>query len=551
MRVQHTLSILLIFTLLSLLGCSTKNVGDDINPDRQVSEFGLNVLDDSYYGDAGVQDFRLETTDYGDDVVVSIHAEGASGLKALFFDLSYDAERYRPLHARPSDELDNADDMIKLSVFKERGTVHYGQIVTNPDWRTGLTGNSEVARVLFRKEATPVLRATSSVSNFDRSAAPLTLVGTDLNWFYAWQGDYDQNGETNSADLVPIAANFGAVGPFAENSIEFMVDGDGNGEINASDITPIGLNYFNDALGGYNVYHSLDFADVPESNTDDNGAATLLENVAFASATGGPPTDRKAFTSDASGAPANSYFWVRATDVAASGEGTPSNWVGGDPSNLPVLALTNPPVGGDGTSGNPFVADTVTDYVFSLTDPVDGDVSTDAATTYTISNPAAGTIAGGSSTLNIEDAFTGTFNVTAMYDGKPSRSDTTVYMTVGGGPTAVIEIYPDPADTDWGGVVGDGTSSVPYIVSEPGGFNDDLSTEFSLLADDDPATTGPSGNDIPVGDLTWAIEPPFLVIWITDGTFAATMFTSNYIFAQDTEMNESNHLYVVTTLPDL
>ncbi len=134
-----------------------------------------------------------------------------------------------------------------------------------------------------------------------------------------------------------------------------------------------------------------------------------------------------------------------------------------------------------------------------------------------------------------------------MYDGKPSRSDTTVYMTVGGSP-ASIEIYPDPGDADWGGVAGAGTSGDPYVVSEGGGFNDPPAggLQFSLLADDDPGTTGPSGNDIPVGDLTWAIDPPFLVTWISPGTFEATMFTSNYIFAQDSGMNESNHLYVVT-----
>lgn len=550
MRVQLTISLILVITLLTLVGCSTKNIGDNVTPGRQVSDFSINVLDSSYYGGASVQNFQLETKDYGNDVVVSIQAEGASDLKALYFDLSYDANNYRPLNAEPSYDLNNRSDMLTLSVLKDRGTVHYGQVLANPDWRVGFTGNGEVATVMFRKEATPALRAISTVSVLPLSAAPLTFDGTNLDWYYAWQGDYDQNGETNASDLTPLGLHFGETG-FSDTSAAFMIDGDANGEINASDITPIGLNFGHSALGGYNVYHSLDIADYPASNGAPNGAgAALLENVAFSSATGNKATDRLAFTSDATSAPANSYFWVRATDPETSGEGTPSNYVGGNPAEQPVLALTNPPAGGDGTSGNPYVADTSTDYVFSLTDPSDGDVSTDANTTYTVSDVAAGSIAAGSSTLNIEDAYTGTFHVTAVYNGKPNRNDTTIYMTVGT-PAAGIDIYPDPADTDWSGVTGDGSSGTPYVMHVDGGFNDDYSTEFSLKADDDTTTHGESGNDIPVGDLTWAINPPFLVTWVTDGTFQANLFTSNYVFAQDVSMNESNHLYVISqSLPN-
>jgi hypothetical protein len=47
-----------------------------------------------------------------------------------------------------------------------------------------------------------------------------------LDWTYRNAGDYDQNGEVNAADLVPLGRNLGATGPFAPGT---AVTADGNG----------------------------------------------------------------------------------------------------------------------------------------------------------------------------------------------------------------------------------------------------------------------------------------------------------------------------------
>jgi hypothetical protein len=74
------------------------------------------------------------------------------------------------------------------------------------------------------------------------------------------------------------------------------------------------------------------------------------------------------------------------------------------PASL-TLSLTNPPGTGDGSAGNPYIADVSTSYVLFLTHSAYGNVSTGADTTYTVSNTAAGAISNVDATLNIDDAL--------------------------------------------------------------------------------------------------------------------------------------------------
>lgn len=75
----------------------------------------------------------------------------------------------------------------------------------------------------------------------------------ELRWSYRCAGDYDGNGEVNAADLVPLAARFGA--RYGEPSwpVAQRADGDANGELSYADVTPIGANLLA-AVDGYAVY---------------------------------------------------------------------------------------------------------------------------------------------------------------------------------------------------------------------------------------------------------------------------------------------------------
>ena len=552
MRAQYFLGLLAAAGIMLLASCGeTTNIGTNETPERETAaHFSLEVLDDTFVGGATAGDFSLSVEDYGDDIRVNVDVENAQGLKALYFNLGYDAEQYKPLRGLPTENM-GGNDVISLQYLRDRGNVQYGQVLTNFDWRPGFTGSGTVATFSFRKEPALEIRTVSIAPN-DDSAPNLTFDGTDtLNWHYENIGDYNQDGLVGIADLTPLGQFFGqstAPDPFPYESNLSAIDGDLNGNLNISDITPIGQNFGRSAAGGWNVYQSADAADIPEDSGDDNGAATLVANVPTSAATGDTATDRKAFEHVVAAPVVDVFYWVRATDGAD--EGPASNPVGGPIGDLPVLALTNPPGSGSGTDADPFLANITTDYVFSLTDPTDGDVSTSPTTEYFVSNPLAGEISNVDATLNIEDGFTGTFTVTAEYNNLPNRPDTTITMQVaivGGGE---LFIMPDPNDTDWDTVTGDGLSFETAYILHTDTFNTDFSTEFSLVANTE---ADGSGDSIPVGDLEWSAEPPFIAFGLasTPGTFTVDMFSEGFIQAMDAETNLSNDLFIgVMSIPE-
>lgn len=557
MRSKTVFTVAVVLLVLLCMGCSTKNLGSLADPARDASRFVLDVDAQSYIEGSSADEIYITTEECDQyHVLVNVNARGAEGMKALYFSLEYDPESYRPMTAAPTEAMGPTSDHLKLVVLKERGTVHYGQIIANPSWREGANGDVTLATVAFRKEATPPVRLVSTPPNVAGSAAVLELTGgNQLDWRFASVGDYNQDGEVGVPDITPLGQNFlvqspGFPLPWPYESNLSVVDGDSNGEINVADITPIGVHFLKNMFGGYNIYASLDAGDYPDSAGADNGGATLLDTLTIADdATGTTTTDRLLFSYTIPAPQVGEVYWVRPNDNTS--DGIPSNLVGSSPDQ-PVLALTNPPVTGSGTSASPYVANVTTDYIFTLTDPTDGDVSNDAGTVYTVSG-SAGTIDTADATLNIEDAFIGTFNVTASYNGTPNRSDTTVYMTVAG-PSEGLFIMPDDMGSPpWSDVPdGNGTDADPYVVRSDT-FNDDYSTTFSLAANSE---SDGSGDNIPVGDLTWSCWPPFIVedpSWATAGEFMANSdgFTNGYIQAQNASMDMSNELWVVSvgTLP--
>jgi PKD repeat protein len=194
-------------------------------------------------------------------------------------------------------------------------------------------------------------KAVRSAPGTPASAPRLVLdpAAHTLSWGFNTQGDYDQNGEVNVADLQPLGVHFGAStggGPFPLDSVEAAVDGDGNGEINIADLQPIGANFGN-KTSQYNIYSSTSFADYPATPTAANGAgAVLVGSVAHSAATGVANQGRLQYSYSVAAFAPGTFYWIRPSDGTA--DGVASNAVSaGAGGNQPPLAVLNavPPSG--------------------------------------------------------------------------------------------------------------------------------------------------------------------------------------------------------------
>ena len=555
MRTRVVYSVIAVLMVMMALGCSNGNVGTTAGPDSS-TRFVLNVDDGSFFNGSSIDGINLTEADYDDHVVVSVNAEGAQDLKALYFTLEYDETLYRPMRVESANTLADEENTLCLDLRTIPGKVVYGEIVANPDWREGFTGDSVIASVTFRKQACPVVRDVASAPTKAGSVAPLDIdTDTDLmTWYYYNLGDYNQDGLVTASDLTPIGQRYGnsnTPDKFPVATADSAADGNDNGLIEVGDITPIGQNYENNALGGYNIYEGV-LADYPENATDDNGAATMVTNVEFSAMLGATATDRLRHEYTLAAPTEGAYYWVRPVQSSDSSEGIASNYVLYSTVPQATIAITNPPADGDGSNSTPWQANVTTDYTFTLTDPTDGDVTNDANTVYIVSNPAAGSIDTADATLNIENTFIGTFYVSATYNGL--AADNQIWFEVAEAPEEDLWIMPDTTDADWASVPsGDGTEDDRYVVLSAT-FNSDGSLDFTLAAN---TMEDGSGDDIDVTTLTWDAEPPFIVTW--DGTAVSTFqphydsgtgysLCSGSLYAQDAEMNDSqNEIWVKST----
>ncbi|MEZ5337423.1 MAG: hypothetical protein R3F46_04085 [bacterium] len=550
---RYWLSAVLTFALVLSASCSTLNVGNS-SPEREVDAFTLNVLEDSYFNGSSVEGYFLTTEETDTDVMVSVNAYGAADLKALYFEMEYDADQLRPMGVHYSEGIADDADRLSLTYLKDRGSVTSGQMVANPDWHSGFSGDGVLAVVNFRKAGTPLIRETSKVNTSPAGGAlEITFDGTDLlEWWYNNPADYDQNGEVGISDLTPLGINLNkdASGATFMDSLS-VVDGDKNGLITLADITPIGVNFGNSCNGGYNVYAG-NSADKPSGGDPD--VISELDTVAFSAATG-TNVQRKKFSYTVASPNAADEYWVRGVS-AASELGTPSDTVGGDPNAKPGIELLNPTPdgGGTGTGADPFVitslAQATGDFTFEVTaSPNDGGgVITGDSGVEILTNPAGANsgIVQGTGVVSFNNTET-SFTVSALVNGVATNN---LSFSIQIAPAGLF-IFTDPADTDWSTVTGDGaTTETAYIIAT-NSFNTDGSTEFSFIAN---SMNDGSGDVIDVNTLTWGADIPFMVTngWSTPGT--ATFepnFTNTFVFAQDAELNNSNDVHVAAeNLPE-
>jgi len=310
-------------------------------------DFRLNVMAESYLPGSSASYVRLLVEDKGTEVVAMADVHGAQGMKALYFDLTYDPGRYNPTGVDVPSQFGTPDQTLTLTMLDEPGRLYHGQVLILPQKQAGFTGDGMLATVHFLKQPYASSRASSQAPTTNASAAVLALNESTkmLEWGYASQGDYDQNSETNIADLTPIALHFGEVGPFDYFTVQSVVDGDSNGEINIADLTPIGLN-FQRRVQKYDVFEDATVDGLPQSN-DGVSSIPKFASVPFADNSGNPATDRLAFAFDITDQTDPEYFWVRPVD--GTSEGTPSNYIhsDGQGQQLPVAILTATPQSGE------------------------------------------------------------------------------------------------------------------------------------------------------------------------------------------------------------
>ncbi|MCH7471576.1 hypothetical protein IIA79_01290 [bacterium] len=294
--------------------------------------FTLKVLDASYqYG--GEAEYSLDVRELAGEASVAVLAD-AQGLKISYIELSYDDNEVHPVDSRAGEWPGLGQELINLAVLTEPGAIYFGALMANPQDSAGVSGEFTLVTVTFAAGAA-ALKSASTAPDSAGSVVPDLLVNQstgDVTFSYYNQGDYDQNSEVNIADLTPLGANFGAVGPFDPSTALSVVDGDSNGELNIADLTPIGANFFNNVTT-WHLYVGTG-AEYP-------GGVTPVGNIPFANATGDIATGRLTYAEnipDVMGA-GGEGAWLKPVDtdsnegIASSfydftaGDTTPPDWI--------------------------------------------------------------------------------------------------------------------------------------------------------------------------------------------------------------------------------
>jgi hypothetical protein len=139
-----------VLLLLLLAGCSGAAATAESGTGQ--SPFILNVWDESLVGSTRAVGFTywLEYPD-ANWATVDIQVIGAIGLKALYFDLTYDATRLEPVGVDFNDNI--APEALRLESvnLSQPGRVIASQVASGVT-ALGFTGSGKLARVIFRRK---------------------------------------------------------------------------------------------------------------------------------------------------------------------------------------------------------------------------------------------------------------------------------------------------------------------------------------------------------------------------------------------------------------
>jgi hypothetical protein len=317
---------LILAGLMVLTGCGN---GSPIPAGAAVV---LRVLPESAVDGGAVGSVTTRQRSTAGGLVVDIVTTGATNLKALYFELDYDATALSPAGATASGVLAGAAaeaqaaSLLELPVLDQPGTVTHGQVLAGWDRRDGFTGSGVLASVRF---VTVALGAAGQrVADESRSAASATAQNylerfeldfdadaQEVSWYYDFPGDFDQNGTVAITDLSRFAQHYGLrgnvpVSAAERNTANGVADADANGQITIGDLAKLGQN-FNLTYGGCLLAHAVDvsagYPIKPEQIAAQNLDGPL--NIPFSSATGNPQIERLKFSASTAGHKGR-FYWV-------------------------------------------------------------------------------------------------------------------------------------------------------------------------------------------------------------------------------------------------
>ncbi|MCC7478728.1 hypothetical protein IT575_09765 [bacterium] len=287
------------------------------------------MLPESYVCGGKAGEFKLDQCWSEGVLQAQIRAGGAEGLKALFFELDYDAGSLTPLRIEGSPSLGQAAEGLQLSLLSRPGRLEYGAMLLRPQEQSGLQGDLLLATVYFSPKPYSAARRVSAPLSSDSSRGSISYNSSsqELSWGYYNHGDYNQDGRVSVGDLTPIGIYFGdsvPVGPGPDmrdnSSIEDVIDGSNDGLINVQDLSAIGQNFGNQ-VSAYGIYFGDPLTQYPASNSAPSTVAqlTTLPFISGAAATG----KRKVYATSVPDIDAAQAYWVRPLDSEGA-EGTPS-----------------------------------------------------------------------------------------------------------------------------------------------------------------------------------------------------------------------------------
>lgn len=239
----------------------------DLDPAQGVylDGFTLWTIDDFARPDPTLQEYvRLSGKNLiNGDYHLVVQLRGAPSLTDFFFYLRYHADQYNPRQVSPGSAFGFEGDRLWLAIDKVPGVIAAGMTRVRPDINGGTKlEDGVICEIAFQKHEADdpwwyIERAPNYAVNKPTAVAAYSDPEDNsvvLYWKETNIGDYNNDGEVEITDLIPLGRRYGRVSTDGdEDEWDHLLDGERDGEVNYRDVWPI-IHNFGALLQGYRVY---------------------------------------------------------------------------------------------------------------------------------------------------------------------------------------------------------------------------------------------------------------------------------------------------------